>query len=121
MVYKVSDKALLKDIRQTYEKADTDREPVTGYFSARKGSRAVFEAVDSHGRKARAEGSIILEKAEKAPTDRDSVLKQLSKTGNTPYILSECSLDMEEDLMIPLSEVKKVRREALERLENGKE
>ena len=121
MVYKVSDKALMKDIRKTYEKADTDREPVTGYFSARKGSRAVFEAVDSHGRKARAEGSIILEKAEKAPTDRDSVLKQLSKTGNTPYVLSECSLDMEEDLMIPLSEVKKVRREALERLENGKE
>ncbi|MDO4481496.1 MAG: U32 family peptidase [Bacillota bacterium] len=121
MIYKVSDRSLMKDIRQTYEKADTGREPVKGFFFAHKGGTIAFEAEDTRGRRARAEGSIILEKAVKAPTDREAVLKQLSGMGNTPYILAECSFDMDEDLMIPMSEVKKVRRKALESLENGKE
>ena len=60
---------------------------------------------------------MILERAEKAPTDEAAVLTQLKKTGNTPFVLAECRMEMEAGLMIPMSEVKKVRREALEKLQ----
>ena len=45
------------------------------------------------------------------------MLTQLKKTGNTPFVLEDCRLEMETGLMIPMSEVKKVRREALEQLQ----
>ena len=118
MVYKVSDKELLKDIRKTYEKADTDKEAVTGRFYAFKGRTISFEVTNTEGRSAKAVGTVIIEKANNAPADKASVLKQLSKMGNTPYELAECHIEMEEDLMIPLSEVKKVRRKALEMLQD---
>lgn len=118
MVYKVSDKELLRAIRNTYERADTEKITVKGRFYAAKGRPAVFTVTDDMGRTAKAEGDIMIEEANNAPTGRESILKQLSKTGNTPYELTECHVEMEEGLMIPLSEVKKVRRKALEMLQD---
>ena len=120
LVYKVSDKKLLKQIRDTYADIKPEKEKISGSFYAKKGSVLVYEVVAEDGSRARASGSIIIEEAESAPTSKDSVLEKLSKTGNTPYVLGKCDIKIEGNLMIPMSEVNKVRREALEKLQNGK-
>ena len=80
-----------------------------------------FRVTDPEGRTMRTEGTLTLETAVKAPTDRETVLGQLQKTGNTPFELADCRFEMEDGLMIPMKEVKQVRRQALEKLENERE
>ncbi|MBQ3390021.1 MAG: U32 family peptidase [Firmicutes bacterium] len=121
-VYKVTDRQLLEEIRRTYEgRMKQAEEPgkaeVKGVFIAAEGKPVQFAVSDGRGHRAAARGTVILERAEKAPTDEAAVLTQLKKTGNTPFVLAECRMEMEAGLMIPMSEVKKVRREALEKLQ----
>ncbi len=125
-VYKVTDRQLLEEIRRTYEggikRSETPGKiPVKGWFYARAGEPVQFAVTDPGGKTLRARGTIELEPAEKVPTGREAVLEQLQKTGNTPFELAECRFEMEEGLMIPMKEVKKVRREALERLEDERD
>ena len=120
-VYKVTDRQLLEEIRRTYEGGMKRAEipgktAVRGVFIAAEGRPVQFAVTDGR-HQASVRGSVVLEPAEKAPTGEEAVLTQLKKTGNTPFVLEDCRLEMETGLMIPMSEVKKVRREALDQLQ----
>ena len=120
-MYKVTDRQLLEEIRRTYEGGMKRAEipgktAVRGVFIAAEGRPVQFAVTDGR-QQASVRGSVVLEQAEKAPTGEEAVLTQLKKTGNTPFVLEDCRLEMETGLMIPMSEVKKVRREALEQLQ----
>ncbi len=54
--------------------------------------------------------------AQNRPTTKDDVLKQLSKTGGTPYYINSENVCIEENLSYPLSELNALRRKALEEL-----
>ena len=47
----------------------------------------------------------------------DSAQKQLSKTGGTPYRVTKCDTDLGDYLLLPLSRLNALRREALDKLE----
>lgn len=126
LVYKVTDRVMMEEIRRTYEgrmerSEEPGKIPVRGWFYARAGEPVRFAVTDPEGRTIRTEGTLTLETAVKAPTDRETVLGQLQKTGNTPFELADCRFEMEDGLMIPMKEVKQVRRQALEKLENERE
>lgn len=59
----------------------------------------------------------IAQKAQKRPLEKDSVEKQLSKMGATPFVLDSLQIEMEEDVFLPLKAVNELRRSALEQLE----
>ena len=52
-----------------------------------------------------------------APLSRETVERNLSKFGGTPYIIEGFSLDMDEGLMLPISRLNDLRRRALQALE----
>lgn len=56
------------------------------------------------------------EAAQKQPTDRIRIEKQIQKTGNTPFRVKETELDMEEDLFIPMQVINELRRQGTEDL-----
>ena len=56
-------------------------------------------------------------KAETTPLTPDAVEKQLSRTGGTPYRVTEMTAHLDEGLTLPLSRLNALRREALEALD----
>ncbi len=61
---------------------------------------------------------IVPMEALNAPLSFDTVKKQLTKLGATAYEATEFELALDEGLMIPVSVLNRLRREALERLES---
>jgi putative protease len=54
--------------------------------------------------------------AERAPMDAEMVKKNLCKLGNTPYAPERVEILLDEGLMVPVSRLNALRREALEKL-----
>ena len=52
----------------------------------------------------------------KEPISEELVFRSLSKTGDTPFVPSKLSLDIAGSVMVPVSELNKMRREALAKL-----
>ncbi|MCL2398991.1 MAG: U32 family peptidase [Defluviitaleaceae bacterium] len=59
----------------------------------------------------------IVEKALKAPMDKDEIIKQLSKTGNSPFVIKFENANIDEDIFISKLVLNEVRRDAVEALE----
>ena len=62
---------------------------------------------------------IIPEKATNSPIDKERIINQLSKTGNTEFEFKELNIDLENGLHLQsISKLNELRRSALENLEN---
>ena len=55
--------------------------------------------------------------AQNRPLDADRVKEQLSKTGGTPYRVSQVNVTLEEGLTLPMAVLNALRREAIEKLD----
>lgn len=58
------------------------------------------------------------EAARSAPLDRESLKKQLSRTGGTAYVVRHMKITLDEGLMVPVYKLNTLRREALEALDS---
>ena len=74
--------------------------------------------ISAGGRASEYISDIVPMEAINAPLSFESVKKQLSKFGSTPYELTELELALDEGLMIPVSSLNRLRREALEHFQN---
>ncbi len=92
------------------------RVPINIYFEGRIGSRVKLvitdykHSVTVYGR----EGEIATRQA----LTREDIRKKLCKLGDYVYEASDINIQMDEDLFVPISEINKLRRDAIERL-NG--
>lgn len=66
-----------------------------------------------------ADSNLITNKSPARETEkaRDNIRQQLSKTGNTPFIVKELQIDFETPFFIPIPQINQLRREVLEKLE----
>ena len=55
--------------------------------------------------------------AQSRPMDQDSVRKQLTRTGDSPFAFESLEIDLDDGLFMPLKELNVLRRSALEMLE----
>ncbi len=58
----------------------------------------------------------VSERALNRPINKETVLEKLSKTGGTPYYFENLSVNIEEGLMVRVSSLNALRRDALEKL-----
>lgn len=58
--------------------------------------------------------SIVVEKAINSETDEDRIKRQLFKTGDTIYKVSNINIDKDSSVFIPIKELNELRRKALE-------
>ena len=64
----------------------------------------------------RHKGIARFEKANNRPITQDSIIKQLEKTGGTPFYMEKIKFnDMPDNLFIPISGLNKIRREILDK------
>ena len=67
-----------------------------------------------------ATGEIPME-AQNAPTSQEGVLRSVSKLGNTPYALRNIDIQLDDGLMVPVSWLNNLRRDAISYMERGVE
>ena len=106
---------LYLEARATYENGENRKEPVRIYAMVKAGERIQVAIQDAEGRTAYAEGSVP-EQARNVPLTREKVEAQMSRTGGTPFAAEKTLALVEEGLSVPLSELNRLRREALEDL-----
>ncbi len=58
--------------------------------------------------------SVVPDEAINRPLTKDLIIKNISKLGGTPFVLGECEIQLDEGLIMPLSALNSLRREAVE-------
>jgi len=88
--------------------------PLTLDFSMKRNEPLTL-TVKANGRSATVTGDVPLV-AERAPMDAEMIKKNLCKLGGTPYVPATVNITLDEGLMVPVSRLNALRREALEKL-----
>ena len=88
---------------------------VEGAFSACRDEPVSLSLRDCDGNCVFAQGDPPQE-ARTKPTDKERVRQSLSKTGGTPYRFATLDIDLEAGLMLPVSQINSLRRDAFEQL-----
>ena len=63
-------------------------------------------------------GSQKAEKAINRPLDEDRLKEQISKLGDTPFCVSAITVDIDDEITVPIKEINEVRRSMCERLQS---
>ena len=74
-------------------------------------------ARDEFGNVAKVESAMPLAKAEKQPLTEDKLREQLGRLGGTPFKLGELKNYLAGEVMLPVSELNRLRREIVAELE----
>ena len=121
-VYKTSDPALDKALQSTFKGDIPIRKQrklhlrVTGAV----GVALRIESLDGSGAVlAEIESSMPLEEARNKPLSRETLEAQLSRLGGTPYDLESLDVDLKGSVIVPVSELNRMRRALIERMEAG--
>ncbi len=116
-VWKTSDPALDKEIQQTYS-GDQPKftRPISIEIHGSVGQAMVAIARDSQGHLAQATSTMPLVGAHSQPLTGDRLAQQFGRLGNTPFHLAAIDNRLEGQLMLPVSELNRLRRELVEGL-----
>ena len=117
-VFKVYDAKLMAHAKSFFQSgAPVRRIPVTAFVKAELGRPMRIELTDAEGNCAAAETDFIAEKARKQPLTRETIQKQLNRMGTTIFSLEQLSVELGENIMVPVSEINEARRKAVSALE----
>jgi putative protease len=118
LVWKTNDPALDREVRATFD-GDKIRfqRPISLEVHGRAGTPLTFIANDGFGHVVRLESTVPLAAATKQPFTPERLREQLGRLGGTPYRLGELKSFLEGDVIIPISELNRLRRDAAAELE----
>ena len=115
-VYKTSDKEMLEQAAASYAKPSR-KVDIKAAFTMRAGELPEITLFDFDGNIVSVKGEVLPEKAVNKPLTGERVSEQLKKMGSTPFNVVELQIDMDKDIVLPISELNNIRRKAAELLE----
>jgi U32 family peptidase len=117
-LYKTSDPELEKQVRQTYA-GDQPRvqSPITIEVWGQLGAPLRLIARDELGHIVQVESAMALAAAERQPLNSDRLRDQLGRLGNTPYQLAALRDELADGVILPISELNRLRRSIVEQLD----
>ena len=113
LVYKTSDKELLKKAKETYSRNSTRKTPIQVKINIEK-SKPITIQMNDHVY----QSQIIAESAQKKPITKEDIIKHFSKTGETPFQISSLEVVLDDNLFLPVSVINEIRRNALSYFES---
>ncbi|AKB31127.1 Protease [Methanosarcina siciliae HI350] len=118
-VYRTHDKKLMDSLKKESESgALRPKIPVSLAATLTSGKPARFGIKDSDSNVVTVESEYLVEEAEKLPTSKARIEKQLTKLGNTLFEATELNVSVEEDIFIPVGQLNELRTKAVLQLEN---
>ncbi len=117
-LWKTSDPELDRQLRQTYA-GETPRfqRSIDLEVQGELGRSLTVIARDQQGQIVQVESAMLLVAAEKQPLTLDRLREQFGRLGNTPFCLGELTSYLQGNLMLPMSELNRLRREIVSQLE----
>ena len=118
LVWKTNDPALDRDVRTSFEGEQIHfARPITLEVHGRAGTPLTLIANDHRGHVVKTESSLPLAAATKQPLSPERLREQLGRLGGTPFQLGELRSYLEGDVILPVSELNRLRRESAAELE----
>ncbi len=117
-LWKTSDPELEKRVRSTYA-GDQPKQTRPIHFAVRGaiGTRMSLSVRDEDGRMVEVASEIELQLATNRPLNDESLTKQLGRLGGSPFRFATLDNRLKGDVILPVSELNRLRREAVEKLE----
>ncbi|MBD2186611.1 U32 family peptidase [Pseudanabaena mucicola] len=117
-LWKTNDPDLDKQLRQTYtsEKILFQR-PIDIEIHGEIGQALTAIARDAQGNIAQVDSAMLLESANNKPLTTERLTEQLGRLGNTPFCLGTLHNHLQGAAMLPVSELNRIRRELVEKLD----
>lgn len=112
---RIKNKTLIEMITDEFIEQEIKR-PVNGVLTMEIGKPAVLR-VTSGEFTCEAESDEPVQTAVNKPLTEMRVTAQIRKTGNTPFVFSELSVQMDNHVFIPVQQLSALRRKVLDRLE----
>ena len=118
-VFKNYDKNVNDDIESKLKNSGKKKE-IFLEFIGKEGELPVLKAcaVNNRGEKISAEikGENPVEKAAKRGAEKENIIEKLSETGETVFKVKDCNVYIDNNIFLPLSVLKQMRRDVLEDL-----
>jgi U32 family peptidase len=120
-LWKTSDPELDRHLRQSYE-GDIPKyqQPIAVEIHGSEGTVLTAIARDPQGHIVQVESDTPLSAAHTQPLTTEKLEAQLGRLGNTPFKLGTLTNALQGDVMIPVSALNRMRREIVEKLEEGR-
>ncbi|MBT9311474.1 U32 family peptidase [Leptothoe kymatousa] len=116
-VWKTSDPELEKTLRQSYRvEQPAVQQPIDIEVHGVAGEPVVAIATDPQGHIAQAASEKVLETARNKPLTTEKLQQQLARLGNTPFKLGQFTNQLADGLIVPVSELNRLRRQLVEQL-----
>ncbi|HLO86591.1 MAG TPA: DUF3656 domain-containing protein [Nostocaceae cyanobacterium] len=117
-IWKTSDPELDKQLRQTFTGENPQfQRPIDIEVYGEVGEKLVAIARDSSANIVQVESAISLVAAHTKPLTLEKLQEQFGRLGNTPFCLGNLANHLIGDLMLPVSELNRIRREIVTKLE----
>ncbi|HEX3890051.1 MAG TPA: U32 family peptidase, partial [Verrucomicrobiae bacterium] len=117
-IWKTNDPELDKRLRQSFAgDAPKFQRSIEMEVHGGIGKPFTLIARDEFGNVAKAESSMPLMKAEKQPLTEEKLREQLGRLGGTPFTLGALKNNLSGEVMLPVSELNRLRRDAASELE----
>lgn len=126
-IYKLASKSLSNLAKQSYENNENRKIFVNCVVTIKRDTPISIQIICANSRhssgnyhniKLDLSSDIIPIQAKKTPITKDRIIKQISKTNNTPFIFENITVNLDDNLYIPsISALNELRRTALEMLE----
>ncbi len=120
-LWKTSDPALEKKWRQSFDQpAHPFQRPVRMHVAGAEGAPMVLKIQDDFGHEVVVQSSRPLERAQKQPLTPERLREQLGRLGGTCYMLGDLDCALQGAVIVPISELNRMRREAVELLDKAR-
>ena len=117
-LWKTSDPELDRRLRQSYEgDASRFQRQILMEVHGLVGKPLTLIARDELGHVVQLDSKMPLARAERQPLTTDRLKEQLGRLGGTPFTLGELKNSLTRDVLLPVSELNRLRREAVRELE----
>ena len=112
-ILKTIDIKLNKELNNINEK----KNPINIHFKAHTGEYSTL-TIKYLDKEITTKGNLV-EEAKSSPMTKERIIEQLSKLGNTPFILNNIEVDISNNIFINLKELNELRRTSIEELLNN--
>ena len=118
LVWKTNDPALDRELRSTFEGEQIRfQRPISLEVHGRIGTPLTLIANDGDGHVAKVASTAPLAAAQNQPLTTGRLREQFGRLGGTPFKLGELKSFLEGEVIVPISELNRLRREAVAALE----
>jgi U32 family peptidase len=115
-LWKTSDPELDRQLRQSYAgETPKFQRPIQLAVHGEVNQPLTMIARDLEGHIVQLDSTIVLETADNQPLTSDRLTAQLGRLGNTPFCLGDLENHLVGDVILPMSELNRMRREMVDR------